>query len=477
MVQRREVFSGVPMKRMTKAEAGDWLNGPVLPKIIVYTLPIILTGVLQLLFNAADLVVVGRFNGNLSVAAVGATGTITNLIINLFIGLSMGAGVSMSHAIGAGNEPAMHRVVHTAVPVALASGVLLTAVGVTFAPALLQLMKTPEEILPLSTLYMQIYFAGMTANMLYNTCAAILRAAGDTTRPLIFLMIAGVTNVALNLLFVIVFHMDVAGVALATILSQALSAVLVVRALRRRTDGCRLDFGRMRIYREEMIKILRLGIPAGLQGAMFSISNVLIQSSINSFGAEAVSGNAAAGNIEGFVYISYNSFSQAVVNFTGRSMGAHRFDRVKKIFWSCMACSVAVAIGLSLIVWVFGRPLLHIYITDSDAAIEQGMIRFLWVGLFYFLCAAQEIPTNAMRGLGMSLLPTLLNVFGICVLRIIWIVTVFQMPQYHNMDVLLMSYPVSWIITFALGMTAFTFGLRSTEKKARAEEAEQTAET
>ena len=299
----------IAMKRNQR----DLTSGPLLSGIIAYTVPIILTSVLQLLFNAADLVVVGRFRGSLAVGAVGATGALTNLIVNLFVGLSVGAGVSVAHAIGARQEKMLHRIVHTAIFVALVGGALLTAIGVSLSGVFLRLMDTPAEILPLSATYMRIYFCGMIFNLVYNFSAAILRAAGDTKSPLLFLSIAGVLNVVLNLVFVVALGMSVEGVALATIISQALSAFLVVRALSRRSDGCRLELRQVRPHKGPLLRILRIGVPAGIQASLFAISNVIIQSSINSFGDIVVAGNAAAANIEGFVYVAMNAFSQTAV--------------------------------------------------------------------------------------------------------------------------------------------------------------------
>ncbi|MBQ3010022.1 MAG: MATE family efflux transporter, partial [Oscillospiraceae bacterium] len=286
------------------------LEGPLFRNIILYTIPVMLTGVLQLLFNAADLVIVGRFCGSLSVAAVGATGAITNLIVNLFIGLSVGAGVTVAHGLGGEDDEVVHRTVHTAVPTAVITGLILAVIGICAAKPVLRWMDTPDNVLPLSALYMQIYFAGMPASMLYNFCASILRAAGDTKSPLKYLTLAGVINVALNVVFVTQFHMNVAGVALATIISQVVSGALVLRTLMLRTDSCRFEFGKMHIYKPQLMKMIRIGMPAGVQGSMFAISNVIIQSSINSFGDAVMSGNAAAGNIEGFLYIAMNGFQQ-----------------------------------------------------------------------------------------------------------------------------------------------------------------------
>ena len=323
-----------------QSKTSDMCEGPLVSKIILYTIPIILTGVLQLLFNAADLVVVGRCCGDISVGAVGATGALINLMVNLFIGLSVGAGVTVAHGIGSGRAEDVHRTVHTAIPAAFISGAFLTVVGVLFSEKFLEMMDTPSNVLPLSAAYMKIYFCGTIPSMLYNFGSAILRAAGDTKSPLYYLTAAGVLNVILNLLFVMAFHMDVSGVALATSLSQTLSAVLIVRELMRRDDACRLELKKMKIYGRQLKRIIQIGFPAGLQSSIFAISNVIIQSSINAFGNllghAVLSGNSAAQNIEGFVYTSMNSYSQTSLNFTGQNFGAGKLDRIKKIMWICL---------------------------------------------------------------------------------------------------------------------------------------------
>ncbi len=452
------------MKRYNK----DMLSGPLLGSILSYTIPIIFASVLQLLFNAADLVVVGRYRGSLSVGAVGATGSITNLIVNLFIGLSVGVGVNVAHAIGSRDAKMQSRIVHTALPVAVIGGLVLSAVGIGFARTFLELMGTPADVLPLSTLYMQIYFGGMVFTMVYNFCAAILRAAGDTKGPLLYLSIAGVLNVALNLLFVVVFGMNVEGVALATIISQGVSAVLVVIALCRRTDGCRLEFKKLHIHKRALGKIVSLGVPAGLQGSMFSISNVLIQSSINSFGPVFISGCAAAANIEGFVYVAMNAFHQTALNYTGQNAGARQFDRVKKIWGICLASVTVTGILLGGAVCLFAPWLLQIYITDSPQAIAEGTMRMLMVALPYFLCGLQDVTTGVLRGLGASVLPMCLSVAGICGIRVLWIYTVFAIPQLQNPVGLMASYPVSWMLTFCAQLVAFAVVFRRVKARALA---------
>lgn len=434
----------------------NMLKGPLWSSLIAYTVPIMLTGLLQLLFNAADLVIVGRFSGSINVAAVSATGAITNLIVNLFIGLSVGAGVAVAHGLGGNQAQEVHRTVHTALPLALVGGILLTTVGVIFAEDLLILMKTPADVLPLSALYMRIYFCGMTFTMVYNFCASILRAAGDTKSPLVFLTIAGVVNVILNVIFVVFFHMTVDGVALATTISQGISAVLVVIALMRRTDACRLYLKKMRFYKYPLLKMIRIGLPAGIQGSMFSISNVIVQSSINSFNSGVLmSGNGAAANIEGFVYVLMNSFHQTAVNYVGQNMGAHQYKRIKRIFAYCLGYVAIAGFAAGFAVWTFGEQLLGIYITDSQEAIQYGLIRFNYIALPYFVCGLMDVSTGALRGLGASLTPMLISVMGVCGIRIAWIYTIFQMPQFHTPECLYLSYLISWTATFIFQTVAF----------------------
>lgn len=438
-----------------KEQSMRMLQGPLLPAIISYTVPIILTSILQLLFNAADLVIVGRWCGSVAVAAVGSTGAITNLIVNLFIGLSVGSGVTMAHALGGRDSGGAHRTVHTTLPVALISGVILTVVGVLLSEPLLRLMGNPEDVLPFAAKYMRIYFCGITFTMVYNFCASILRAAGDTRSPLIFLTLAGVINVGMNILFVTQLGMDVDGVALATVISQGVAALLVVIAMIRRKDDSHLDLRKLRIYKYELLKIVRIGLPAGLQSSMFSISNVMIQSSVNSFGSVVMSGNAASGNIEGFVWAVMNAFHQTAVNFTGQNMGARRYDRIRMILWCCLGSVTVVGLAMGALAYGFGPRLLSIYITDSPEAIEYGMLRMAYMCLPYFLCGLMDVSSGSLRGLGSSFVPMVISVLGICGIRIAWIYTVFQIPRFHTIDVLFASYPISWVITYAAQLSAF----------------------
>ena len=456
--------------KVQKALSQRMLRGPLLPSILLYTIPIILTSLLQLLFNAADLVVVGRWCGSVAVAAVGATGSITNLIVNLFIGLSVGSGVTMAHALGGRNEDAAQKTVHTTLPIALISGLFLTVIGVIFSETFLRLMGTPDDVLPLSAKYMRIYFCGITFTMVYNFCASILRAAGDTKSPLIFLTLAGIINVVMNVLFITKLGMDVDGVALATVISQGVAAILVVIAMMRRTDESRLELKKLRIYKVQLLKIIRIGLPAGLQSSMFSISNVIIQSSVNSFGSVVMSGNAAAGNIEGFVYATMNAFQQTAVNFTGQNLGAHRYDRIRKILWWCLGSVTVVGLVLGLTVYGFGPKLLSIYITDSPEAIQYGMLRLAYMCIPYFLCGTMDVSSGALRGLGSSFAPMVISVLGVCGMRIGWIYTIFQLPQFHSVDILFLSYPISWAITYAAQLFAFLYLFGRYRKAHAAEE-------
>lgn len=431
------------------------LEGPLFRNIILYSIPVMLTGVLQLLFNAADLVIVGRFCGSISVAAVGSTGAITNLIVNLFVGLSVGAGVTVAHGLGGEDDEAVSRTVHTAVPTAVLTGVVLACIGISLARPVLRWMDTPDNVLPLSAIYMQIYFAGMPVSMLYNFCASILRAAGDTKSPLLYLSIAGVINVVLNVFFVTQLHMNVAGVALATIISQAVSAVLVLRALMRRQDACRFELREMHIYKAQLMKMIRIGMPAGVQGSMFAISNVIIQSSINGFGDAVISGNAAAGNIEGFLYIALNAFHQTSVNFIGQNVGALQYKRVNRILGICLGCVTVLGLAGGIGIYAAGETLLGIYITDSPEAIGHGMVRLLYVSIPYFLLGMMDVSTGALRGLGASISPMIISILGVCGIRIGWIYTVFTLPGYHTPECLYVSYIVSWVATFLVQMLAY----------------------
>lgn len=446
-------------------DRSDLTEGPLLKNIILYTIPIILTGVLQLLFNAADLVVVGRYCGSVTVGAVSNTGPVINLLVNMFIGLSVGAGVSVAHGIGAGRSDDIHMTVHTAIPTAVICGAVVSAIGIFCARQILTLMGTPTAALHLSTIYMQIYFAGMIPNALYNFGAAILRAAGDTKSPLYYLTAAGIINVLLNLIFVIAMDMSVAGVALATSISQAFSAFLIIRALMRRTDSCHLDLRKIKIYSRQLARMIQIGVPAGIQGALFSISNIIIQSSVNSFGDIAMSGNGAAQNIEGFVYISMNSVSQTALNFAGQNHGAGKYDRLRRIMQMCIAIVFTTGLTLGLTAFLFSRQLLSIYITDSEEAIQYGITRIAYICIPYFLCGLMDVATGLLRGIGCSLLPMIVTVAGVVGMRITWIFTIFRMEAYHTLKSLYLSYTISWTGTFLIEIIIFIILLRKMSSK------------
>lgn len=449
-----------------KFNSENMCKGPIFKNVVIYTVPIILTGLLQLLFNAADLIVVGCFSGSDSVAAVGATSSLTNLFVNLFIGLSLGAGVAVAQGIGAKSRENTEKAVHTAIPVALIGGILLTFTGILLSRPLLEAMGTPAgKILSLSSVYMKIYFSGMTFLMLYNFGAAILRAAGDTKSPLIFLTVAGVLNVILNIVFVAVFKMDVAGVALATTISQALSSLLVIRELIKRKDLIKLEFKKIHINISALKKILAIGVPAGLQSSLFSISNVIIQSSVNSFGSAAMSGSAASSSIEGFCYVAMNSFQQTALNFCGQNYGAGNLKRVKKVTFVCLLTVAAVGLIIGTVSYAFGRPLLEIYIKDSKSAIDFGLERMKFILLPYFLCGIMDTVTGSMRGIGSSVVPMIITIIGVCVMRIVWIFTVFVNPEYHTFAWLFIYYPISWSLTFSAVFISYLIAVKRKEKK------------
>lgn len=441
------------------------IHGPLLGKILLFTLPLMASSILQLLFNAADIIVVGRYAGSDALAAVGSTGALINLLTNMFIGFSVGANVLVARYYGAGKPDEVSETVHTSVMLSIIGGVLLAVIGIIFASPLLELMGTPENVLPLAALYVRIYFAGMPVILLYNYGSAILRAIGDTKRPLYYLAIAGVLNIILNLILVIVFEMSVAGVALATILSQTLSAILVIRCLMHTEGGCHLDLHQLKIHSHKLWKILQLGLPAGLQGSIFSLSNVLIQSSVNSFGAIAMAGNSAAANIEGFTYVAMNSFYQAAITFVSQNMGAMEFRRIRKIAWQCLACVTVTGALLGNLSFFFGHQLLGIY-SDEAEVIRYGIYRLEVIGTTYFLCGIMDVCVGCLRGIGYSFLPMVVSLLGACGFRILWIFTVFK--GHHDLHTLYISYPISWTITASVHMICFLILYRRMVKKSRA---------
>lgn len=422
----------------------DMTSGSILPKLLLFALPLMLSSILQLLFNAADVVVVGRFDGSNALAAVGSTGALINLIVNIFIGLSVGTNVIVARDYAAGEHKAASEAVHTSVAVSLIGGVILAVFGYFMAGTFLVWMGSPEEVLPLATVYVKIYFIGMPVNMLYNFGAAILRSIGDTRRPLIYLTISGVINVILNLFFVIVLHMGVAGVALATILSQGVSAVLVLLCLMRSHGVVHVDLHKLRVSLPKLIEIAKIGIPAGLQGMFFSLSNVIIQSTINGFGAVAMAGNSVASNLEGFIYVAMNAMHQAAVTFTSQNVGARMHARIRKIAWLSIATVSVIGLGLGLIALALHIPLMSIYSTEADV-IQAGMIRMTLIMPTYFTCGIMDVLCGILRGLGSTMIPMIVSLIGACLSRILWIYWV--LPLDHTMRMLYLSYPVSWVLT------------------------------
>ena len=429
---------------MKKSYEMDMCNGPILSKVIVYAFPLMLSGILQLLFNAADVIVVGRFAGSQSLAAVGSTSALINLLVNVFIGLSVGVNVLVAQYYGAKKEEDVNETVHTAVMISLVSGVFLVFVGFLLSRPLLELMGTPADVIDKSTVYMKFYFAGMPVIMLYNFGSAVLRAVGDTKRPLYYLTVAGVVNVLLNIFFVTQLHMDVAGVALATVLAQVISAGLVVRALMQ-SDGClKLELKKLRIDPSKLKKIVRVGLPAGMQGAIFSISNVLIQSSVNSFGSIAMAGNTTAQNIEGFIYTAMNAVYQTNLSFTSQNYGGRKFSRINRITLTCVGVVTVVGLVLGLACYGAGEFLVGIYSSDPEV-IQYGLTRLSVFGTTYFLCGIMDTMVGAIRGLGYSILPMCVSLTGACAFRIVWIYTIFQWNR--TLMTLYLSYPASWIVT------------------------------
>ena len=437
----------------------DMCSGAILPKLLQFTLPLMFSSILQLLFNAADIIVVGRWAGDNSLAAVGSNTSIINLLVNLFIGLSVGANILAARFYGAGEKEGLRQTVHTAILLSFISGILLAVAGACGARTVLIWMQSPPEVRGLATVYLRIYFLGMPATMLYNFGAALLRAVGDTRRPLYYLFTAGVVNVVLNLFFVIICHLDVAGVAIATVVSQCISAALVIRCMMRETGAVHLDLRQLRIWPVRLKQIMQVGLPAGFQGMLFALSNVVIQSSVNSFGEIVVAGNAAASNIETFVYASMNAFHQASTSFTSQNYGAGRYERIRPILLRAQGCVIAAGVVLGGLATHFGPQLLGIY-SGSPAVISAGMNRLGIVCTTYALCGMMDVMVGSLRGLGYSVMPMVVSLMGACLLRLVWVATIFQVPQFHTVQTIYWSYPVSWGLTFSVHLICFLWAMR-----------------
>jgi putative MATE family efflux protein len=435
----------------------DMTTGALLPKVLAFSGPLVLTGILQLLYNAADVIVVGRFSGATALAAVGSTGSLINLLTNILLGLSVGASVVIARNYGAGDTKRVQDGVHTSILVAVIGGILVGAIGVIFGRPLLEMMGSPEDVIDEASLYIRIYFMGMPFNLLYNFGAAILRAVGDTRRPLYYLSVAGVINIILNLVLVIVFHLGVAGVAIATITSQAVSMVLVLTCLIRSEGATHLDIKKLRIDKHQLGQICQVGLPAGFQGSLFSISNVLIQSSVNSFGSLVVAGNSAASNLEGFVYTAMNAIYQADLTFTSQNMGAGQFRRVRRGMWVCLATVTVVGLATGGLFYLFGNQLLSFYNEDPQV-IAYGMKRMAIILPTYFLCGLMDTMVGQLRGIGYSIMPMIVSLTGACLLRIVWIMTIFAANP--TQEILYLSYPVSWLATFLAHMVCYLIVVR-----------------
>lgn len=439
-------------------------EGPVLTKILMFSIPLMFSSVLQILFNAADIVVVGKFVGDTALAAVGSNSALINLVTNLFIGLSIGANVIVARYFGGKQNENTSIAVHTSIALGFISGIILTLIGIMGAPFFLRIMLTPEDVLPQAVLYLRILFAGITSMMLYNFGSAVLRAVGDTKRPLYFLLLAGIINVILNLFFVIVLKMSVAGVALATILSQALSCVLVLWCLTKEDSAIKLNFRKIRINKIKFIQILKIGLPAGFQGVVFALSNTVIQSSVNSFGSVVMAGSAAAQNIEGIVYFAMNSFYQASISFTSQCYGAKKFARINRVLAMSLLCVVAAGLICGHGLLFSGYRILGIFSSNSQV-IVAGMNRLSVILSTYFLCGIMDVLVGALRGIGYSVLPMVVSLVGSCLLRLLWLATVFQMERFHTTTTVYLSYPISWAITLSVHAVCFAVLRRKLEDK------------
>ena len=442
------------MINAAKKDYSNMVSGPTFLKMILFSVPVVLSGILQLLFNACDIIVVGNFAGDASLAAVGSTSSLINLFTNLFIGLSVGSNVLIAHFVGSNDKSKVSLTVHTSIVLAIICGVFLSVAGFIFANPILKLMGSPDDVIMLATLYLKIYFLGMPALLIYNFGAAILRAVGNTKHPLYFLTISGVLNVLLNLLLVICFSMGVAGVAIATVVSEYLSAALIIWYLSEKSEELKLTRSDLKIDPYILKRIIAIGIPAGLQGVIFSLSNVVIQSAINSFGSDVVAGNSATMNIEGFVYMAMNAIYQTAITFVGQNYGAGKKKRVLRCTLQAEAIVVIVGLLFGVSAYIFSTELLHIY-SRSPAVVAAGKVRCAYILPIYFLCGSMDVMVGALRGIGQSVVPMVTSLIGACALRLVWISTVFKMHRTTGM--LYISYPISWIITLIAHIAFFVY--------------------
>ena len=434
----------------------DMINGSLWQNIARFAVPLMLTGFLQLLYNAADNMVVGNFaeNGKLALAAVGSTGSLINLIVNLFIGLSVGTSIVTAQYLGKRSYRDVQETVHTSITISVIFGFILMIIGLLFARTLLEMMKSDKDVIDFAVLYMRIYFIGMPANMLYNFGAAVLRAIGDTKRPLYILIGSGLVNVILNLIFVICFHMDVDGVAIATVVSQFISAILIVWCLMKTEGAVNLNLKKLKIHPKRLAELAKCGLPAGFQGMLFSISNVLIQSSINGFGSSGIAGNSVAGNLEGFIYVMMNTMYQGSLTFIGQNVGAKQPERIHKITFICAVYTIVVGVVGGVAMYKLGALLIGIYNKDPDV-IKAGVLRMKYVAQPYVICGLMDMLVGALRGMGKSVVPMIVSLMGACVFRVVWVLTVFQADP--RPEVLYVSYPISWLITCIAHFVCYLF--------------------
>lgn len=462
----------IEVPTVKRAHEIDFSEGRLLPKLCSFALPVMLSGILQLAFNAADLIVVGRFEGEVALAAVGSNGALVSLVVNVFMGLGSGVSVLAARYFGAKDDRRMGETVETAAIVGVLGGILTALVGLILSVPMLRVMSTPENVLPLAAVYLRIYFLGIPFLATYNFLSAVLRSVGDTRRPLLYMAVAGVVNVLLNLLLVVVFHLGVVGVAVATVASELLSCILTVRCLLLSEGAYRLPRGKLHFSRTVFLQMLHIGLPAGIQGSLFSISNVIIQSSINSFGASVVAGNAAAASLEGFGYCCQDSVCQATVAAASQCMGARKYERVRSVTVVCNILAVFASMVPYGVILLFRHPLLHAYTAEADA-VEAGVVRLFYLGALYFTAGFMGVMTGVLRGYGYSILPTSITLVGVCGFRLVWIFTVFA--RFHDLRLLYSCYPISWTLT-AIGLFIAYFALRKkavvlNEARYRAEQA------
>lgn len=452
----------VSIKKLFSNRDMDMTNGNLFKKIIIFALPLMLSGILQLLYNASDLIIVGNFSDETNaIGAIGSTGSLINMIVNVFMGFSVGANVMLARAIGAKDKKKAHNTVHSSIVLGIIGGIILGFIGYFCSRTFLNWMDTPSDVIDLATVYMQIFFLGMPGNLLYNFGASLLRAKGDTARPLVILFISGLINVILNLFFILVFDMDVDGVAIATIISQYISAILVIICLTKEKEYAKLELSKLRLHTSETLQIIRIGFPAGLQGSIFSVSNVLIQSSVNSFGSVVMNGNSAAANIEGFTYTSMNSIYHAALSFTGQNYGAKKPQNVFKIYIYSLMIVSAIGLLMGGGSYLLGRQLLDLYI-DGEA-INYGLLRMKYILILYAFCGIMDVTCGMLRGSGYALVPMIISLLGACAFRVFWIYTVFKADP--RLEIIYISYPISWILTFIAQFIAFIICKKRVENK------------